>query len=246
MSIFIPSAAYPNGLSGTYSFFMTAQDTVEAALRLTGAFDEYETIPTTDLNNCLQALEIICKEMAQDGLPLWCVKDVSFPTVVGQASYNLSTITGSTLPLRVLDQYIVDAGGNSVTLVMTSRYDWDTLGQKAQPGVPNQVWYDPQLGAGTLTLYDVPSDATHTIHVVIQLQMQDVGSLSNNIAFPQEAYRMLKWCLADEIALEYRTPADERKEINDKATGYRDKFFNAEFGQEQTSVFFTPSERQRM
>jgi len=232
--------------SGTYTFGMTASDIVAAALRLTGAFDEYETIPTTDQNNVLQALEILVKEMAQDGLPLWCVKDVSFPTVVGQATYNLSTITGTTLPLRILDQYIVDQAGNSVTLIMTSRYDWDTLGQKFQPGIPNQVWYDPQLNSGTLTLYDVPIDNTHTIHVVVQLQMMDVGSLTNNVYFPQEAYRMLKWCLADEICLEYRTPADERKEINDKATGYRDKFFNAEFGQEQTSVFFTPSERQRM
>ena len=232
--------------SGTYTFGMTALQIVQAALRLTGAFDEYETIPTTDQNNCLQALEILVKEMAQDGLPLWCVQDIAFPTVVGQATYNLSTITGTTLPLRILDQYIVDQAGNSVTLIMTSRYDWDTLGQKFQPGIPNQVWYDPQLNGGTLTLYDVPIDATHTIHVVVQLQMMDVGSLSNNVYFPQEAYRMLKWCLADEICLEYRTPADERKEINDKATGYRDKFFNAEFGQEQTSVFFTPSERQRM
>lgn len=232
--------------SGTYSFFMTAQDTVAAALRLTGAFDEYETIPATDLTNCLQSLEIICKEMALEGLPLWCVKDISFPTVAGQAAYNLSTITGSTLPLRVLDQYIVDQTGNSVTMVMTSRYDWDTLGQKAQPGVPNQVWYDPQLAGGMLTLYDVPMDNQHTIHVVVQLQMQDVGSLLNNIAFPQEAYRMLKWCLADEISLEYRTPANERLEINQKATALKDKFFNAEFGQEQTSIFFTPDQRGRM
>jgi hypothetical protein len=232
--------------SGTYSFFMSAQDTVAASLRLTGAFDEYETIPAQDLTNCLQALEIICKEMALEGLPLWCVKDISFPTVVGQAAYNLSTLTNSTLPLRVLDQYIVSSTGNSVTMVMTSRYDWDTLGQKFQPGVPNQCWYDPQLAGGTLTLYDVPNDATHTIHVVVQLQMQDVGALTNNIAFPQEAYRMLKWCLADEISLEYRTPANERLEINQKATGLKDKFFNAEFGQEQASIYFTPDNRARM
>lgn len=231
--------------SGTYSFFMTAQDTVAAALRLTGAFDEYDAIPQTDLNNCLQSLEILCKEMALDGLPLWCVRDVSFPTVVGQASYNLSAITGSQLPLRIMDAYINDQSGNSVNLIMVSRYDWDTLGQKFQPGIPNQIWYDPQLGAGTLTVYDVPADATHTIHVVTQLQMQDVGQLTNNLAFPQEAYRMLKWCLADEISLEYRTPADERSEIATKAAIYRSKFFTGPNAQEQVSIYFTPSERAR-
>lgn len=232
--------------SGTYTFNLTALQIVQAALRLTGAFDEYDTIPTQDQTNVMQALEILVKEMAQDGLPLWVVQDIAFPTVAGQATYNLSTITNSTLPLRILDQYIVDSAGNSTTMTMTSRYDWDTLGQKFQPGVPNQVWYNPQLGAGTLTLYDVPLDNTHTIHIVTQLQMQDVGALTNNLYFPQEALRMLKWCLADEICLEYRTPPDERKEINMKAIGYRDKFFSAEFGQEQASVYFTPTERRGM
>jgi len=229
--------------SGTYNFSLTAQQLVTAALVKTGAFDEYQTIPAQDLANVLQSLEIMCKEMALNGMPLWAIQDIAFPTVAGQAVYNLSTITGSTLPLRVLDQYIVDSQGNSVTMQMTSRYDWDTLGQKGQQSIPNQVWYDPQLGAGNLTLYNVPIDNTHTIHVVLQLQMQDVGALTNNIAFPQEAYRMLLWNLTDEISLDYRMPADERLEVNQKATAFRDKFFDAEFGQEQASIFLTPSER---
>jgi hypothetical protein len=229
--------------SGTYAFQPTAQAICTEALNITGAFDENETIPTTDMNSVLFSLELLVKEMALNGMPLWAIQDISFPTVAGQAKYNLSTITGSTLPLRVLDQYIVDSQGNSVTLVMTSRYDWDTLGQKNQQSVANQVWYDPQLNAGTLTLYNVPADNTYTIHVICQLQMQDVGALTNQVAFPQEAYRMLVWNLTDEISLKYRMPQDERLEVNQKATAFREKFFNAEFGQEQASIFLTPSER---
>lgn len=229
--------------SGTYAFQPTAQAICTEALNITGAFDENETIPTTDMNSVLFSLELLVKEMALNGMPLWAIQDIAFPTVAGQAKYNLSTITGSTLPLRILDQYIVDSQGNSVTLVMTSRYDWDTLGQKNQQSVANQVWYDPQLNAGTLTLYNVPADNTYTIHVICQLQMQDVGALTNQVAFPQEAYRMLVWNLTDEISLKYRMPADERLEVNQKATAFREKFFNAEFGQEQASIFLTPSER---
>lgn len=229
--------------SGTYLFQMSAQQLITAALNKTGAFDEYETIPPQDLSNVLFILETLVKEMALDGMPLWCIQDIAFPTVVGQATYNLSTITGSTLPLRILDQYIVDSQGNSVTLVMTSRYDWDTLGQKFQPGIPNQIWYNPQLGAGIITLYDVPSDNQHTIHVITQLQMQDVGSLTNNLAFPQEAFRMLLWCLTDEIALDYRMSADERAEVSTKAKLLRKKFFDAPLAQEQASIYMTPSER---
>jgi hypothetical protein len=233
--------------SGTTSFFMTAQQIITAALIKTGAFDEYDTIPTTDLNNCLQTLEILVKDMANDGLPLWCVKQISFPVVKGQQTYNLSTITNSTLPLRILDAFLGDGQNpsNDVTLQVVSRYDWDTLGQKTAQAVPNQLWYDPQLGAGIITLYNVPSDSTHIVNVVVQLQMQDIGSLSNNPAFPQEAYRMLVWCLVDEISLDYRMPADERREVNQRAQALREKFFGGLEGQEQVSVRFTPSERSR-
>lgn len=229
--------------SNTYSFTMTRDDIIDAALRLTGRFGSGDTIPPEDISNCAQALNILAKELAIDGLPLWCVQDIGFPTVIGQAQYNLSTITGQTLPLRILDAYRRDSTGNDVTLQIVSRYDYDTLGHKAQQSTPNQCWYDPQIGAGTLTLYDVPANNTDTIHVVLQRQVMDFNLATDNPDFPQEAYRLLKWCLADEIALEYQTPIQDRKEINDKAKGYRDKFFD--FEQEQASIYFTPSERMR-
>jgi hypothetical protein len=229
--------------SGTYGFTVSRDDLIAAALRLTGAFGDQDVIPPSDIQNCAQALNILAKELALDGLPLWCVQDISFPTVIGQAAYNLSTIAGMTLPQRILDAYIRDQTGNDVTLTIVSRYDYDTLGQKAQQSVPNQCWYDPQIGAGILTLYDVPADNTHMIHVVIQRQIQDFNLATDTPDFPQEAYRLLKWCLADEISLEYQATKDVRLEINQKATGYRDKFFASPLGEEQASVFFTPSER---
>lgn len=229
--------------SGTYSFTMTRDDIIGAALRLCGAFGQGDTIPAGDITNCAQALNILAKELALNGLPLWCVQDIPFPTVAGQAAYNLSAISGITLPLRILDAYIRDSAGNDTSLQITSRYDYDTLGQKAQQSVANQLWYDPQLGQGIVTLYDVPADNTYTIHVIIQRQIMDFNLATDNPDFPQEAFRLLKWCLADEIALDYQTPSDIRKEINGRAIGYREKFFDSQ--QEQTSVYFTPSERMR-
>ena len=229
--------------SGTTSFTMNRDQIIAAALRLCGAFGAGDAIPPDDINNCAQALNILAKELAINGLPLWCVQDIPVPTVAGQATYDLSGITGTTLPLRILDAYIRDSVGNDTSLQITSRYDYDTLGQKSQQSVANQVWYDPQLSGGILTLYDVPSDNTYTVHVVIQRQVEDFNLATDNPDFPQEAFRLLKWCLADEIALDYQTPSDIRREINGKATGYRDKFFDSQ--QEQASIYFTPSERMR-
>lgn len=236
--------------SGTYSFTMTRDDIIDAALRLTGSFEAGDVIPPDDIANCAQALNILAKELAINGLPLWCVEDVVVPLVPGQADYDLSAISNTTLPLRLLDAYIRHLSptgglpGNDVSLMIVSRYDWDTLGSKFQPGVPNQIWYNPQLGMGMVTLYNVPTQNNNSeVHVVIQRQIQDFNLATDNPDFPQEAFRLLKWCLADEIALEYRAEADVRKEINSRAVGYRDKFFDSQ--QEQASVYFTPSERMR-
>lgn len=230
-------------VSGTYSFTMSRDDIIGAALRLTGAFGDQDVIPASDITNCAQALNVLCKELANEGLPLWCVVDFPVAMVAGQASYNLSALTGQPRPLRILDLYLRNSTGNDVAMQIVSRYDYDTLGSKASQGVPNQAFYDPQLGAATITLYDVPVDASHTMHVVYQRQIQDFNLSADNPDFPQEAFRLLKWCLADEIALEYQAPGDVRQEIGMKAVGYRTKFFASE--QEQTSIYFTPSERFR-
>lgn len=229
--------------SGTYSFMMVGNDLISAALRGTGRFDPYDVIPSTDMANVQQALEILLKELALEGLPLWSVQVLTIPMVSGQAAYNLSTASGQTLPLRVLDCYIRDSTGNDVSITIESRYDYNTLGQKTSQGVPNQGYYDPQLTGGILTLYDVPADATHTLYVTVQSQIMDLSSGTNNIQFPQEAYRMVKWCLTDEIAIEYNCPPSKRAEIAGRALTLRKDFFASQ--QEQVSVFFTPSQRSR-
>lgn len=225
--------------SGTTSFTITRDDIINAALRKTTRFSVGETPGTEDYTNCAFALNLIMKEMATDGLPLWCVQTVAIPLISGQASYNLSAASGSTLPLRVLDIFLRDSAGNDTSLTLESRYDYNQLGQKASQGSPNQAYYDPQLGAGTITLYNVPDDTTYTLYVVIQRQIQDITDATQNPDFPQEAYNMLVWSLADAIALEYSTPREVRGEIATRAKYYRDRFFDST--QEQVSVTFTPS-----
>jgi hypothetical protein len=227
--------------SGTTSFSISRDDLILSALRLTGRFSVGDTVPATDITFAAQALNMLVKAMAMKMLPLWCVLDVAVPLVAGQASYNLSTATASTRPLRVLDAYWRSTSGNDVQLYPLSRYDYDLLGQKASPGAPNQYWYDPKLGAGIITLYNVPADATATLHVVVQKQIQDFNLAVDTPDFPQEAYQMLKWSLADEIALEYSTPSPVRAEIAVKAKAYREEFFDST--QEQVSVTLTPSGR---
>lgn len=226
-------------LSGTYAFSLNRDSLIAASLRLVQAFGDSEVIPANDITNCAQALNILVKALEMEGLPLWCVQDVSVPLVVGQASYNLSTVTGMNLPVRILDCYLRSSAGNDIVLIPVSRYDYDKLGQKAAQGNPNQYYYDPQVGAGSIVLYNTPGDNTYTLHVVIQRQIQDFNLATDNPDFPQEGYQLLKWCLADEIALDYQAPLDVRQEINQKASRMKDKFFA--FQQDQAPVIFQPT-----
>ena len=230
--------------SGTYAFAMTRDDLIGGALRLCQAYGDQDVIPANDITNCAQALNIIMKEMALEGMPLWCIKDITIPLVANQATYNVSTASGTTLPLRILDAYLRNNATNSdIVITLESRYDYNQLGLKNSTGVPNQGFYDPQLGGGIITLYNVPADNNSTLHLVIQRQLQDINIATENPDFPQEAFRMLKWCLADEIGLEYNTPKDVRMEVNQKAIALKTKFFDAQ--QEQVSVRFTPTDNGR-
>lgn len=227
--------------SGTYTFGMDANALVQAALRQTGRFASYDTIPAADSANVLQALNIIVKAMVKNQKPLWCIQRIAVPLTVSTATFNLSALGGTTRPLRCTYAFIRDSAGNDTTMSIVARDDYNTLGQKSSSGIPNQAYFDPQLGAATLTVYNVPSDGTHTMYVDIQRQIQDFNLLTDNPDFPQEAFHMLKWCLADEIALEYLTPDGMRGDIRQKAAAAYEGFFADE--REEVSTYFTPSER---
>lgn len=229
---------------GTYAFAMSRDAVIAAALRKIGRFPAGETIPAIDITTCAEALNVMCKRMAIQGLPLWCVREYTIPLIAGQATYDLSAATTMQRPLRILDAFIRQtASGNDVTIELESRYDYDGLGMKSSRGVPNQGFYDPQLGACTITLYNVPQDSSQELHVIVQRQIQDVNLASENLDFPQEAYGMLIWNLAGDIALEYSVPTDVRQEIALRAAESRIEFFAAE--QEQVSIRFTANTQGR-
>lgn len=229
--------------SGQYNFTINRAELIAAALRQTGRFGATDTISATDTTYCSQALNLLVKSLARNQKPIWCIQRVTVPMVTGQPTYNLSTITGQTRPIRPLFAFLRDSTGNDVTLSIVARDDYNTLGQKSQQGVPNQLFWDGQLGAVTVTVYNVPFDSTHTMYIDIQRQLQDMRTDADTPDFPQEAFLMLKWMLADEIALEYQTPESTRATISQKAAQAYEAYFADE--RAEVSTYFTPSERMR-
>ena len=239
--------------SGTWNFAVTGNDIILAAFRKLQVYGPNDAGPSAnDLTYAAQALEVMVKEMAIDGLPLWCVSVLAIPLIAGQQTYTIGP-QGSPAtfrPLRITDAWIRNSTGNDVQITVESRYDYDTLGEKTATGVVNQIFYDPQIGntvappgSGIVTVYDVPSDSTYTMYLVCQRSIQDIGTTTNNVDFPQEAYKMLIYGLADELQEEYEVKESLGARITARATMYRKRFFDST--QENASVFFAPSQRSR-
>lgn len=228
--------------SGTYTFTLTRDEIIQSALRSLGAFGVADIIPPADILNCAQALNILLKTWMMKGLPLWCVEEVRVPMTVGIKAYNLNTFTtGNYRPGRILDANLEDPTGNTVNMTITSRYDYNLLGSKDQPGIPNQIFYNPQRDNGIMTVYNVPNLPNYTMVTTLQRPLQDVNVAADNLDFPQEAIQAMKWNLMDELALEYGTPQINLTMVTQKAKMFLDELFSWE--QENASVYFTPSQR---
>jgi hypothetical protein len=231
--------------SGTYSFAVTRDDIINAAFRKMQVFGPFDAGPqTVDITNAAFALNVLTKAMANKGTPLWCLQTLQVPMLTGVSQYSL----GSPRPLNIKYAFLRNASGNDVEVEICSRYDYDQLGDKSSTGVVNQLWYDPQIGntvappgSGIVTVYDVPADSTTTLFLVIQRSLQDFDASTDNPDFPQEAYLMLVYALANELSLDYLVKADVRAEIAGRSVVCTAEFFGTT--QDQASIYFTPSER---
>lgn len=229
--------------SGTMTFTMSRDDTINAALRAMEVIGAGEMASSEDLTNCAQALNIICKAYANKGLPLWCIQDISIPFVTNVATYTVgpAAVPPTPRPVRVLQAYLRRSGGTDVPLTVISREEYNNLSSKSMQAQTTQLYYDAQLVNGTVAVYGVPPDSTGTLHLLIHRQIQDVNVGADNLDFPQEAYQMLKWKLVDEIGLEYGVKVSTMQIAQAKALSCEIEFLNA--NQEQTSHYFIPSGR---
>lgn len=227
--------------SGLYSFTVTRDDIINAALRSLSVLDQASTANATDLTNCGQALNILMKEWADDGAPLWAIQWIQVPLTTGTASYTIGpsgTISLSYRPTRVISAFLRNNLTNlDNTVELVSRSAYEMLGDKSSPGIVNQVYYDGQLANGVLYCYNVPVDSDYTLWLSVQRPMQDITAGSQNFEVPQEWFLSLKWSLAEEVALEYGVDQQTLQYVTQKAAHFKQKAFD--WQQEETSVYFS-------
>jgi len=236
-------------LSGTTSFTLNRNELILSALRLTTVYESGESVPDQEVGDASEALNMILKGLAVDGLHLWVIKEFTLALVASQTSYTIGP-SGDYVgdrPLRVLDNCFIREGTSDTTLDLLSREEYFALGDKSTEGVPNSIYYDPQLTNGVLYVYVTPDTATaasHEIHVKYSKLLDDVDSALDDVEIPQEWFRTLRYMLAADLGVEYGL-ADTRPATLNMISGRAAKLRKdlVDWDVENVSTQFTPERR---
>ena len=158
---------------------------------------------------------------------------------------HVYTYTSKTVrPLKIIQAQIYNYDDDSeVEVNIVSRNEYQGLGNKTSEGVPNQIYYDPQLTRGTLHFFPRFQDGSRIIKIWFQRPFEDMDSATDNLDFPQEYETAIIWELAATLAPEMGVPARKYKMIQDKAI-YEKQLVDA-FGMEEGSVYMMPERNGR-
>lgn len=179
------------------------------------------------------------------GLKLWLNVDTPITLVAGTSTYTLGP-AGSvvmTKPLRVVEAWFADANGIRRPLLPLAWTDYARLSVLTQTGQINQYFVDKKQSVLSVFFWLTP-DATAalgTAHLVLQTQVTNFTTVTEEMNFPIEWRMALRWGLADELATGQPQAIMDRCQA--RALAYRTMLEDWDI--EDAPVRFTPSSQGR-
>lgn len=152
--------------------------------------------------------DLINYEQTQ-GLKLWLDQDISIAAPIlsaGTALYTLGptgTVVLAGKPLRVLQGYYQDSSNNRRPIdPPLAREEYYRLSNVSNEGAITSYYVDKQQNTLNVYLWNTPDAeaATGTVHLITQLQITNMISLTDAMSFPQEWFLYLQWALAEQIS----------------------------------------------
>lgn len=143
-------------------------------------------------------------------------------------------------PLRILDAWVRQVGGNDNPVNIISREHYNRFGFKAGlTTVPSQLYYDPQENTMNVYTYPYFQDVVSQLYIEFQKPIEDFVSSTDDFDLPQEWAMALVYNLALYMAPSYEVPAEKFKQIQFLAG---QTFAQVdEWDQEQASVNIQPN-----
>ncbi len=181
---------------------LTAQEIVEAALRINGKLAAGVSADGNDAADGLEAMRIIIREWSSENLMVFVSTIDTHALTAGTKSYTIGA-TGTIATARpesIIDAYVA-SGGLDHTVRIIGEKEYNKLAQKGLGfDWPTKLWYNPGYPNGTINLWP-PGGGTLNLSSIKPLT--DPTLLTGDVAFPGIYDAALKWSLACEIAPEY-------------------------------------------
>jgi len=142
-------------------------------------------------------------------------------------------------PMKILQARRKTIGFNDeIEAVKWSRQQYFAQPDKASQGSVNNWYYSPQLGDGRIYIWQTANNVDQVLNFTYIRPLEVSESTADNPDVPAEWFKTLKFNLAADIGLEYKTPVDTLDRIQLKA----DKLLDDALGYdtEDTSLNIVP------
>lgn len=200
------------------------------------------TIEVTSITG-ISASDSIGVELS-DGTMQWNVVNgaptgttITLTTALSGAVSSGATVytytTKANRPMKIMNVMLTDAVSEQDTPIWTmSRQEYVELPSKTTDGAVNQVYYDPQVAAGSLFVWPQSDTVNKYLTLWVQRSLEDFDAATDDADFPQEWYLPLALGLAAVSCTKYGVPRFERTYIGQLAQHYKTiaESFDAEDG----------------
>ena len=157
----------------------------------------------------------------------------------GNNVYTYTTVFAQNV-LKVHDMWRRTDDGTDVPIELLSRQDYIYLSDKDSAGPVTSAYYDPQLGTGKLSVWQVPDDSytSELLYLRASRRFEDFDSATDTPDFPQEWYLPLVFNLALNRASASGLTGGEFREVATLASQYLMEVLD--FDVEPQSIYIVP------
>ena len=242
--------------SGITTYSLTRDQIISFALRKIGVLELGVTANATEVTNAAQALDMMIKSWITKGIKLWSLNEITIPLVADSFSYIIgptgATPTPSVIadkPMKLMQAWLRNTTvtpNNDIPLMLISQNEYLKFGSKFSTGTPNACYLQVLRDTSTLFTYLTPGTtaaATYQLHILTQRPIQDAGTATATLDFPNEWLYALGWNLAAELSTDYGVDAERIMYIESKAAKYLGEV--EDFDTEYASIYLAPDLRYR-
>lgn len=185
----------------------TANDQINAALRLLGVLAEGETPSAATSQDALAAMNQMIDSWSIERLAVFSTQDQVFTWLPGFISRTLGP-TGDFVgnrPVMIDDSsYFRDPASNiSYGIKLINQQQYNGIAVKTVTSTyPQVMWVNMEYPDISMTVYPVPTK-TLEFHIVSVNELTEPANLSTNLMFPPGYLRAFKYNLACELAPEF-------------------------------------------